>query len=94
MATKTGTALAESSPAPKVPETSVLVFCWIGIVIAAGTSITFNIHHDTSWLPNLMASNIGKWMLENNLTDYYSEEMNKDLREAAASVQGPAVDGQ
>jgi hypothetical protein len=59
MATKTGTALAESSPAPKVPETSVLVFCWIGIVIAAGTSITFNIHHDTSWLPNLMAAIAG-----------------------------------
>ena len=39
--------------------------------------------HD--WLPNLMGSEIGRWMLENNLTDYYSEQMNKDLREAATS---------
>ena len=30
-------------------------------------------------------SEIGKWMLENNLTEYYSEQMNKDLREAATS---------
>ena len=28
---------------------------------------------------------IGGWMLENNLTEYYSEQMNKDLREAATS---------
>ncbi|HTG52269.1 MAG TPA: hypothetical protein VMA33_05355, partial [Candidatus Tectomicrobia bacterium] len=40
-----------------------------------------------SWLPNLMGSEIGKWMLENNLTAYYSEEMNKDLREAATSME-------
>ena len=39
-----------------------------------------------SMLPNLIGSEIGKWMLENNLTEYYSEQMNKDLREAAASV--------
>ena len=39
-----------------------------------------------SMLPNLIGSEIGTWMLENNLTDYYSEQMNKDLREAAASV--------
>jgi len=39
--------------------------------------------HD--WLPNLMGSEIGKWMLENNLTEYYSEQMNKDLQEAATS---------
>jgi hypothetical protein len=32
-----------------------------------------------------MGSDIGKWMLENNLTDYYSEQINKDLREAATS---------
>ena len=38
-----------------------------------------------SWLPNLMGSEIGKWMLENNLTEYYSGAMNKDLREAASS---------
>ena len=38
-----------------------------------------------SWLPNLMGSEIGKWMLENNLTEYYSEQMNKDLQEAATS---------
>ena len=42
--------------------------------------------HD--WLPNLMGSEIGKWMLENNLTEYYSEQMNKDLREAATSKRG------
>src|SRR6267378_106222 len=41
--------------------------------------------HD--WLPNLMGSEIGKWMLENNLTEYYSEQMNKDLQEAATSDQ-------
>jgi hypothetical protein len=40
-----------------------------------------------SWLPNLMGSEIGKWMLENNLTAYYSEEMNKDLQEAATSKE-------
>jgi hypothetical protein len=38
-----------------------------------------------SRLPNLMTSELGRWMLENNLMEYYSEEMNKDLREAAAS---------
>jgi hypothetical protein len=32
-----------------------------------------------------MGSEIGKWMLENNLTEYYSEQMNKDLQEAATS---------
>src|SRR4051812_31410697 len=37
-------------------------------------------------LPNLMRSEVGKWMLENNLMEYYSEEMQKDLRQAAASV--------
>jgi pimeloyl-ACP methyl ester carboxylesterase len=40
-----------------------------------------------SWLPNLMGSEIGRWMLENNLMEYYSEQMIKDLREAAASSQ-------
>jgi pimeloyl-ACP methyl ester carboxylesterase len=39
--------------------------------------------HD--WLPNLMGSDIGRWMLENNLMEYYSESMIKDLREAAAA---------
>src|SRR5262245_50897864 len=38
-------------------------------------------------LPNLMGSDVGTWMLENHLMDYYSEQMNKDLHEAAASVQ-------
>src|ERR1041384_3449857 len=33
-------------------------------------------------LPNLMQSDVGKWMFESNLTEYYSEQMNKDLREA------------
>jgi pimeloyl-ACP methyl ester carboxylesterase len=44
-----------------------------------------------SMLPNLIGSEVGKWMLENNLTEYYSEEMNKDLREALANVEKPAV---
>jgi hypothetical protein len=38
-----------------------------------------------SWLPNLMRSELGRWMLDNNLMEYYSETMIKDLREAAAS---------
>src|SRR5205823_12080300 len=38
-------------------------------------------------LPNLMGSEVGKWMLENNLMEYYSEPMNKDLHEALASLQ-------
>jgi hypothetical protein len=38
-----------------------------------------------SWLPNLMRSELGRWMLENNLMEYYSEPMIKDLREAATS---------
>ena len=40
-----------------------------------------------SMLPNLMGSDVGKWMLESNLMEYYSEQMNKDLHEAAASVR-------
>ena len=40
-----------------------------------------------SMLPNLVGSEIGHWMLENNLMEYYSEQMNKDLREAAAKTQ-------
>ena len=39
-----------------------------------------------SWLPNLMTSEIGRWMLENNLMEYYSEPMIKDLREAAGAT--------
>jgi len=39
-----------------------------------------------SWLPNLMQSELGRWMLDNNLMEYYSETMIKDLREAAAPV--------
>jgi hypothetical protein len=37
-----------------------------------------------SWLPNLMQSELGRWMLDNNLMEYYSETMIRDLREAAA----------
>src|SRR3954471_15907559 len=37
-----------------------------------------------SWLPNLMRSELGRWMLDNNLMEYYSETMVKDLRDAAA----------
>ena len=36
-----------------------------------------------SWLPNLMRSELGRWMLDNNLMEYYSEAMIKDLRNAA-----------
>src|ERR1041384_1682112 len=32
-----------------------------------------------SMLPNLVGSDVGKWMLENKLMDYYSEPMIKDL---------------
>ena len=43
-----------------------------------------------SWLPNLMTSELGRWMLDNNLMEYYSEPMIKDLREAAgATVSSP-----
>jgi len=42
-----------------VPGTTVLVFCWIGIFIAAGTSVTFNINHDTSWLHSALADIAG-----------------------------------
>src|SRR5215831_917295 len=38
-------------------------------------------------LPNLMGSDVGKWMLDNNLMEYYSEQMNNDLRKAAATIQ-------
>jgi pimeloyl-ACP methyl ester carboxylesterase len=47
------------------------------------------------WLPNLMGSEIGRWMLDNNLMEYYSEPMIKDLREAAAAgekSQTPTAD--
>lgn len=40
--------------------------------------------HD--WLQNMMGSEVGKWMLENNLMEYYSDQMNKDLREAATKI--------
>lgn len=44
-----------------------------------------------SMLPNLMGSEIGKWMLENNLTEYYSDQMNRELRQAASGGERPAV---
>jgi hypothetical protein len=40
-----------------------------------------------------MGSEVGKWMLDSNLMEYYSEQMNKDLHEAAA-VQIPQVGSQ
>jgi hypothetical protein len=46
-------------------------------------------------LPNLMRSELGSWMLDNNLMEYYSEPMIKDLREAVAASrksQTPPVD--
>src|SRR5882757_178872 len=39
-----------------------------------------------SWLPNLMTSELGRWMLDRNLMEYYSEPMIKDLREAAGAT--------
>lgn len=36
-------------------------------------------------LPNLMKTELGRWMLQNNLMEYYSDQMVKDLREAAAT---------
>jgi hypothetical protein len=42
-----------------------------------------------SWLPNLMRSELGRWMLDNNLMEYYSDTMVRDLREAAASSPDP-----
>jgi len=39
-----------------------------------------------SWLPNLMTSELGRWMLDNNLMEYYSEPMINDLREAAGAT--------
>jgi pimeloyl-ACP methyl ester carboxylesterase len=43
-----------------------------------------------SMLPNLIRSDVGKWMLESNLMEYYSEPMNKDLQAAASmSPAGP-----
>jgi hypothetical protein len=44
-----------------------------------------------SWLPNLMRSELGQWMLDNNLMEYYSETMVKDLRDAAASPAASAT---
>jgi hypothetical protein len=44
-----------------------------------------------SWLPNLMQSELGHWMLENNLMEYYSETMVKDLRDAAAPTTASAA---
>jgi len=49
-----------------------------------------------SMLPNLMRSEVGKWMLDSNLTEYYSNEMVKDLREAAGEKKPatPPVESQ
>jgi len=44
-----------------------------------------------SYLPNLIGSEVGKWMLESNLMEYYSEPMLKDLHQALADIEKPAV---
>jgi pimeloyl-ACP methyl ester carboxylesterase len=44
-----------------------------------------------SMLPNLIGSEVGKWMLENKLMDYYSEEMIKDLHQALETIEKPAA---
>ena len=47
-----------------------------------------------SWLPNLMRSELGQWMLDNNLMEYYSDTMIQDLRDATvAPAQGPPPAG-
>jgi len=43
-----------------------------------------------SWLPQLMRSELGRWMLDNNLMEYYSETMVKDLRDAAEPAESAA----
>jgi cytochrome c len=37
----------------------------------------------TSWIPDLMRSRTGRWMIENNLLDYYSAEVKEDIAKAA-----------
>jgi hypothetical protein len=49
---------------------------------------------ETFEFAHLMGSEIGKWMLDNNLMEYYSEQMNKDLHRAAASMPAPQVQSQ
>jgi hypothetical protein len=44
-----------------------------------------------SMLPNLIGSDVGKWMLENKLMEYYSEAMNKDLQQALVDIEKSAV---
>ncbi len=44
-----------------------------------------------SMLPNLIGSEVGKWMLESKLMEYYSEPMNKDLHQALEDIEKPAV---
>jgi hypothetical protein len=52
---KTDTAAAGSDLAPDVPERSVLVMSWLGIILAASASVTFNINHDLTWLVTPLA---------------------------------------
>src|SRR4051812_12610227 len=44
-----------------------------------------------SWLPNLMQSELGRWMLDNNLMEYYSDTMVKELRDAAGPTATSAA---
>jgi len=44
-----------------------------------------------SWLPNLMRSDLGRWMLDNNLMEYYSATMIKELRDAAGPTATSAA---
>src|SRR3954471_15927622 len=39
-----------------------------------------------STLPNLIGSEVGKWMLDSNLMEYYSQPMIKDLQAAAVTI--------
>jgi hypothetical protein len=62
---------------------------WIRGILSVNDEKIAEWKHD--WLPNLMGSEVGNWMLENNLTEYYCERMNKDLREAAVKIRKSPV---
>jgi hypothetical protein len=42
-------------PVPQKPDAATLVISWMGIIGAAGASVTFNIYHDSHWLAIALA---------------------------------------
>lgn len=42
-------------PVPEKPDAATLVISWMGIIGAAGASVTFNIDHDSHWLDIALA---------------------------------------